>query len=152
MVYNVYKIQFFKSSYELIDEYEKLSEYEKEKISELDVKGFFDHDDEFNRYTLYVITTPSEINSYLSVLVNNLIKYQLHNLSDDLLKNKIDLEIDLANQVSALNSIKYSFFIDDVNNWIYQNLDIDMVLDRISEVGMDSLRSVEKKFLKEYKS
>lgn len=149
---SVYKIQFFKSSYELNEEYEKLSEHEKEKISELDAEGFFDYDDEFDRYTVYVITTSREINSYLSILGNNLIKYQLHNLSDDLLKDKVDLEMDLAGQISTLNSIKYSFFIDDVNSWIYQNLDIDMVLDRISEVGMDSLRSVEKEFLKEYKA
>jgi len=30
------------------------------------------------------------------------------------------------------------------------NLDIDMVLDRISEVGIDFLKSVEKEFLKNY--
>lgn len=148
---SVYKIQFFKSSYELNEEYEKLSEHEKEKISELDAEGFFDYD-EFDRYTVYVITTSREINRYLSILGNNLIKYQLHNLSDDLLKDKVDLEMDLAGQINTLNSIKYSFFIDDVNSWIYQNLDIDMVLDRISEVGIDSLRSVEKEFLKEYKA
>ena len=148
---SVYKIQFFKSSYQLNEEYEKLSEHEKEKISELDAEGFFDYDDDKERYTVYVITTSNEINSYLSILGNNLIKYQLSDLSNDLLKNKVDLEIDLSSQINTLNSIKYSFFIDDVNSWIYQNLDIDMVLDRISEVGMGSLREVEKEFLKEYK-
>ena len=148
---SVYKIQFFKSSYQLNEEYEKLSEHEKEKISELDAEGFFDYDDDKERYTVYVITTSNEINSYLSILGNNLIKYQLSDLSNDILKNKVDLEIDLSSQINTLNSIKYSFFIDDVNSWIYQNLDIDMVLDRISEVGMGSLREVEKEFLKEYK-
>lgn len=148
---SVYKIQFFKSSYQLNEEYEKLSEHEKEKISELDAEGFFDYDDDNDRYTFYVITTSNEISSYLSILDNNLIKYQLSDLSNDLLKNKVDLEIDLASQINTLNSIKYSFFIDDVNSWIYQNIDIDMVLDRISEVGINSLREVEKEFLKEYK-
>jgi hypothetical protein len=148
---SVYKVQFFKSSYQLSEEYEKLSEHEKEKISELEAEGFFDYDDDKERYTIYVITTSNDINSYLSILGNNFIKYKISDLSNDLLKNKVNLEIDLASQINTLNSIKYSFFIDDINNWIYQNLDIDMILDRISEVGMSSLREVEKEFLKEYK-
>jgi hypothetical protein len=49
-----------------------------------------------------------------------------------------------------LNSIKWSFFIDDLNEWIINNLDIDIVLDRISEVGIDSLTEIEKEFLKTY--
>jgi hypothetical protein len=151
MEFSVYKIQFFKSSYELNEEYEKLSEHEKEKISDLDAEAFFDYDDK-DRYTVYVITTSKEINSYLSILGNNLIEYKLYDLSSDLLNGNIDLEIDLISQINTLNSIKYSFFIDDINDWIYQNLDIDMILDRISEVGMESLRSIEKEFLKEYKA
>ena len=54
--------------------------------------------------------------------------------------------------LSTTNSLKYSFFIDDLNDWISINLDIDTVLDRISEVGIDNLSLVEKKFLKNYNS
>jgi hypothetical protein len=54
--------------------------------------------------------------------------------------------------LSTTNSIKYSFFIDDVNEWVYNNLEIDMILDRISEVGMNSLSQIEKDFLKNYHS
>lgn len=32
-----------------------------------------------------------------------------------------------------------------------ENLDIDIVLDRISEVGIDNLSQIEKDFLKNYK-
>ena len=42
--------------------------------------------------------------------------------------------------------------MDDLDEWIYDNLDIDIVLDRISDVGMESLKKVEKEFLKNYKS
>lgn len=148
---NVYKIQFFKSSSQLSDDYENLSEYEKERISELKADGFFDYDDN-GKYTVYVITTPTEINSYLGILSNNLINYELYDISNGVLKSKIDLEDELSYQINGINSIKWSFFIDDINSWIYKNLDIDMVLDRISEVGMNSLREIEKEFLKEYKA
>ena len=40
--------------------------------------------------------------------------------------------------------------MDDLESWIYDNLEIDIVLDRITEVGMDSLKDVEKNFLKNY--
>ena len=41
--------------------------------------------------------------------------------------------------------------MDDLDNWILHNLDIDTVLDRITEVGIDSLKPIETKFLKNYK-
>ena len=37
-----------------------------------------------------------------------------------------------------------SFFVDDLNDWIYNNLDIDTILDRINLVGIDSLTKIEK--------
>ncbi len=146
----VYKIQFYKSSYQLNDEYERLSEHEKERISELDAEGFFDYNDDDDKYTVYVITTPLEIKQYLSILANNLVKYDLFDLSKDVLFNKIDLNEVLKDQINTTNSIKYSFFVDDVNGWVYQNLDMDTVLDRISDVGIDGLTDVEKDFLKMY--
>ena len=49
------------------------------------------------------------------------------------------------------NQVKYTFFVEDVDEWIYNNLDIDTVLDRISEVGsVDSLTKIEKEFLETY--
>ena len=145
----VYKIQFYKSSYQLNDEYERLSDHEKERISELDAEGFFDYDDDDN-YTVYVITTPLEIKQYLGILANNLVKYDLFDISKDVLLNKTDLSDILKNQINTTNSIKYSFFCDDIDSWVYQNLDMDTVLDRISDVGIDRLTDVEKDFLKIY--
>ena len=39
--------------------------------------------------------------------------------------------------------------MDDLNNWIYSKLDLDIILDMISSKGIDSLREVDKRFLKE---
>jgi hypothetical protein len=68
-------------------------------------------------------------------------------LSKDILKSKINLEEELESEINTMNSVKYSFFIDDLDEWIYRNLDMDTVLDRISESGMDSLTDMEKLFL-----
>ena len=42
-------------------------------------------------------------------------------------------------------------FLDDIDDWIYHNLEIDIVLDRITEVGINSLKEVERNYLKSYK-
>lgn len=143
----VYRINFGKSSFDLNDEYDRLSDYEKEKISELDAESFFDCDDDSENYVCYVITSPLEIKSYLGILSNNLINVKCDNLSKDILKGKINLEEELRSQLSTINSVKYSFFIDDLNEWIYNNLDLDTVLDRISESGINSLTDTERLFL-----
>ena len=75
----------------------------------------------------------------------------MSDLSNDILKFKIDLETELKPLLSTINSIKYSFFIDDINDWILQNLNIDDVLDRISELGtVEHLSEIEKEFLKNF--
>lgn len=146
----VFKVQFYKSSYQLNDEYDRLSYIEMDRIAELDSESFFDFDDDNNRYTIYVITTLLEIKQYLCILANNFIKYELTDISNEILNNRIDLGENLKEQLNTINSIKYSFFIDDIDSWIYQNIDMDIILDRISEFGIKSLTSVEKDYLKAY--
>lgn len=146
----VYKITFGKNAFDLNEEYDRLSEYEKERISDLDAEAFFDCGDSKDRYVCYVITKPLEMKSYTSILNSNLIEHKFVDLSKDILSNKVDLEMELSHQLTTTNSIKYSYFIDELNEWIYKNLDMDTVLDRISESGMDSLKDVEKLFLNNY--
>lgn len=145
----VYKIKFGKSSYELVDDYDRLSDYEKERISELDAESFFDCDDNGN-YICYVITSPLEIRSYLQILETNLIGATCDDLSTTILKSKINIETELKPKLNSENLIKYDFFIEDLNDWIYENLDMDTVLDKISSSGMSSLSDVEKLFLQNY--
>lgn len=145
----VYKIKFTKSSFELNDDYERLSDYEKDIISELNTESFFDYENEIGNYVCYVITIPTELDRYLKILRNNLIEYEYFDLSKPVLKNEINLEL-LEDKLDSNNYFKYDFFMDDLESWIYDNLEIDIVLDRITEVGMDSLKDVEKNFLKNY--
>lgn len=149
---HIFKIKFETTSYELNDEYDRLSEHEKERISDLDAESFFDYQDHMDRYVCYIICKPTEIQKYSSVLIKNLIMHSITDLSQDILKFKINLEEELKPLLSTVNSIKYSFFIDDINDWLLENLDIDVVLDRILEVGsVDKLGDVEKEFLKNFK-
>jgi hypothetical protein len=151
MMDHVYRIKFDKSSFDLNDEYERLSDHEKQKISNLDAESFFDYQDYKDRYICYVICKPTEIQKYSSILIQNLISHEISDLSKDILKFKIDLELELKPLLSTINSIKYSFFIDDINDWILQHLNIDDILDRISELGnVDKLSEVEKEFLKNF--
>ncbi len=148
---HVYKIMFEKSSSGLNDEYERLSEHEKQKISDLDAESFFDYQDYKDRYICYVICKPTELQKYSDIRINNLIIHAISDLSNDILEFKIDLEDELKPLLSTINSIKYSFFIDDVNDWIFEHLNIDNVLDRISALGsVDKLSTIEKEFLKNF--
>lgn len=146
----VYKIIFNKSAFDLNEDYERLSDLEKEKISELNADSYFDYEDK-NGYICFVITTPIEMDKYFEVLSNNYIEYKSVNLSNDILNKKLDIVSDLKKNVNSSNHIKWEFFVEDINYWIMENLDIDIVLDRISEVGIDNLSQIEKDFLKNYK-
>lgn len=149
MANRVYKIRYSKSSLELNEDYDCLSDYEKEAISELDAEGFFDYEDN-NIYCCYVISTPIEVAKYSKILTNNLIAHECLDLSQDIIYNKIDVEYELEDKLDEKNLFKYDFFLEDINSWIYNNLEIDIVLDRITDVGIDSLKQVEKDFLKHY--
>jgi hypothetical protein len=149
MAKRVYKIRYSKSSLELNEDYDCLSDYEKEAISELDAEGFFDYEDN-NIYCCYVISTPIEVAKYSKILTNNLIAHECLDLSKDIIYNKIDVEYELEDKLDEKNLFKYDFFLEDINSWIYNNLEIDIVLDRITDVGIDSLKQVEKDFLKHY--
>lgn len=147
----VYRVEFSKSSIELNDDYEILSDHEKEWISQLDAESFFDYNNKDNNYICFVITTPLEIKKYLEILAKNFIESKCEDLSKKILTSEIDLSEILRKNITPLNSVKWSFFLEDLENWILSNLEIDMVLDRISEVGgIKKLSKIEKEFLKNF--
>lgn len=147
----IYKIKFSKSTFDLNEDYERLSDYEKERVAELDAESYFDYEDDDDKYVCFIITSPLEMKCYLEILSKNLIGFESLDISKDILSHKIDLNIELKGIINTLNSIKWSFFIDDVDEWIESNLDIDTILDRISELGgVDKLSNTEKNFLKNH--
>ena len=97
-----------------------------------------------------MICQPTELEKYSEILSSNLVTHTITDLTLSILKFEIDLESELNPLLSTVNSIKYSFFIDDINSWLLQNLDMDIILDRILDIGIDNLSNVEKEFLKNY--
>lgn len=146
----IYKIVFNQNIEELNNQYDRLSDYEQERISELDAFTYFDYM-ENDKYFFYVATLPMELNKYVDILKNNLISFDYYDITNDVLLGNIDLATELSNKINKDNLIKWDFFIQDINSWIMENLDIDMVLDKILQVGIDNLTDIEKTFLKNYK-
>jgi aromatic ring-opening dioxygenase LigB subunit len=147
----VFKINFYKSTGELEDLYDYFSELDKEKLNDLDTESYFDYDDLDGNYTLLIIASHIEVDKYIKIIRDNNLKVDYLDISNDILKSKYDLESDLFYLINEENEIKFDFFIHDLNNWILENLDIDYVLDRISEVGINNLSKIEKEFLENYK-
>jgi hypothetical protein len=147
----VFKINFYKSTAELEDLYDYFSELDKEKLNELDTESYFDYDDLSGNYTLLIIASHIEVDKYIKIIRDNNLKVDYLDISNDILKFKYNLESDLFYLISDENEIKFDFFIHDLNNWILENLYIDNVLDRISEIGIDNLSKIEKEFLENYK-
>jgi hypothetical protein len=145
----VYKFNFFKSGYDLNDDYERLSDIDKERIADMQADSFMEYEED-GKYAFFIIAEPTEIKKYTNILDENLVPYNVKNISNDVLKNTFNIENYISSDTDSFNSLRYKFFIDDLNDWIYNNLDIDTILDRISSVGMKSLTKVEKKFLKNY--
>lgn len=149
---NVYQIKFTKSSFELDKEYERLSEHEKVEIASMTPDSFFDFNDNNSKYRLYIIFSPIQIERYSKILDNNLIEHTISNLSDSILENKFCIDSEFRPFTNALNRFKWNSFKIKIDDWIYDNLDMDLVLDRIGQCGMDNLRPVEKKFLRNYQN
>jgi hypothetical protein len=149
MVSRVYVFTFNDNIEILNNHYDRLSDYEQERISELDAISYFDYIED-NKYFFYVITSPNEIKNYVQILENNIINFKMTDISDDIVCSKIELSDEISEKIISDNLIKWEFFIEDIKEWILENLNIDLVLDRISEVGIVNLTELEKTFLKNY--
>ena len=145
-----YKIQFTKNSYDLNAEYDKLSEHEKESISDNLSDSYFEFNNDFGYYVIYIMLNPLDAKKYTKILYNNLINHNIIDISKDLLYG-MDFEKELKKHVNGLNRFRWNNFNKKITEWILSNLDIDIVLDRISNVGIEGLNKIEKKFLDNYK-
>jgi hypothetical protein len=143
---SIYKISFKK----ILTTYSTITEVDLDKIASLDIESSFDYEKD-GLYYCYVITTEIEINKYKKILEKNLINFTCEDVSDIIIKNDYDISY-IKNYLDDDNHYIYEIFLHDLNCWIYSKLDIDIILDMISFKGIDSLRQVDKKFLKDYES
>jgi hypothetical protein len=139
---SIYKISFKK----ILTTYYTITEVDLDKIASLDIESSFDYEKD-GLYYCYVITTEIEINKYKKILEKNLINFTCEDVSEIILKNDYDISY-IKNYLDDDNHYIYEIFLHDLDRWIYSKLDIDTVLDMISFKGIDSLRPVDKLFLK----
>lgn len=148
----VYRVIFNKTSFELDKDYERFSEQEKQAISSMNPDSFFDFNTK-DKYTLYLIFSPIDIEKYSKILDNNLIEHTTEDVSESILLNTFCIDSGLKPFVNALNRFRWNSYKTKLDEWIYENLDMDLVLDRIGQCGgMDNLRPVEKKFLRNFQN
>jgi len=139
----VYKISFKK----ILSTYSTISELDLDKIAALDIENSFDYEIE-GLYYCYVITTKVEMNKYVKILEKNLINFDCIDISESLIKNEYDISY-ISDHLDHENYYIYEIFLEDYNRWLYSRLDLDIILDMISSKGINSLRDIDKKFLKE---
>lgn len=145
-MFRVYKFKFIKPPDELNYDYERFSDIDKQKLANINMNSFIDYEED-NHYAFFIIAEPIEIDKYVQLLNNNLIKSEYKDISNDVLKGEIIIECELE-----YNGVfDYYFFTRCLDEWIYQNLNIDIILDKISFTGIESLTKIEKEFLKNYK-
>ena len=75
---SVFKFNFTKSPFDLNEDYDRLSDIDKETIADMDADSFIDYEENDN-YAFFLIAEPTEVEKYTKVLDENLIDYYIHN-------------------------------------------------------------------------
>jgi hypothetical protein len=146
----IFKLKFNFCDEDLEDHFISFSEEDQDDIEDLVAETFFDFHDDNDHYNCIMISTQSDVETYRDILNSNQVYFKIYDLSDGVINNKIDIESDYRRYINSENFMEWEFFINGINRWMLSELEIDNVLDRISEVGMDKLTKIEKYFLKNY--
>ena len=141
----LYKLTFNNRFFE--EFYDSLSDLDKQKINSIDVVSSF-HYEELDNHYLFMLMLPSDLKNYKNVLNNNLIPYLCEDIGKSVINNQISLEEELLEFSDPLTYRDYDNFIYELNIWMLDNLNLDDILDRINLYGIDTLRPIDKEFLK----
>lgn len=127
---NVYKISSNLTESENDKIYNNLSRENKKKISDLN-EGVLNNDifDEFGHMTSYMICDKEVIDFIVDIFCENEVKYKVEDITKLFLYGQVKIED------------------NDFQNFLKENLDIDTILDKINEVGINSLTDLDKEIL-----
>ena len=127
---NVYKISSNLTESENDKIYNNLSRENKKKISDLN-EGVLNNDifDEFGHMTSYMICDKEVIDFIVDIFCENEVKYKVEDITKLFLYGQVKIED------------------NDFQNFLKENLDIDTILDKINEIGINSLTDLDKKIL-----
>lgn len=147
----IYKVEFSESLLSLDDKYINFDKDDLDEILLLDALSYLDYEDKNGNYICFIITYKSEIDKYTEVLNRNNINFTINDISEEILNSNYDKLDTSLEYMTNDNSVIYDIFDEDLYDWVYDNLDIDRVLDRINEVGLEHLNHIEQDFLENYK-
>ena len=147
MRYTLQKIEFCRSTEDVSRDYIYLSDIDKIRISQLEILSSFDYQDNHGNYNCFLLISNRDIITYLAILEKNFIPHFCHDVSKVIIQNKTNLEKYLNKYLDRFNKESHIEFIEEVNMWIQQNLNLDIILDMISEKGIESLRPMDKEYL-----
>jgi hypothetical protein len=71
--------------------------------------SFFDYENQNKNYTCYLIVNSVELKKIYKYTTNNLIEHKCTNISDDIIKGRIDIRKDIDDKITELNYYKYDF-------------------------------------------
>lgn len=143
----LYKLSFNTDIPYLNEIYGLLTDLEKERIYSFNVSSSFYYNNN-NRYIGFLLIPHSEMKEYEFILSSNLIPYLCEDYSDLVINNEINLESELEQYADFHNYTDYDNFIYEMNSWILKNLNLDSILDRINLYGVETLRPIDKEYLK----
>jgi hypothetical protein len=127
---SVYKISSNLTESENDRIYNSLSRENKKKISELnDIVLNNDVIDEFGHITSYMVCDKDVIDFIVNLFNENAVSYKVEDITKLFLYGQVEIED------------------KDFQNFLKENLDIDTILDKINEIGINSLTDLDKKIL-----
>jgi hypothetical protein len=127
---SVYKISSNLTESENDRIYNSLSRENKKKISELnDIVLNNDVIDEFGHITSYMVCDKDVIDFIVNLFNENAVNYKVEDITKLFLYGQVKIED------------------KDFQNFLKENLDIDTILDKINEIGINSLTDLDKKIL-----
>lgn len=103
-----------------------------------------------NNYTILILAEMDGINNFKLFLDENNIPYICKDISDDVLSGDIDVKEIIYNSLDEFNYEISDLFLEELEEWIYQNTNLDIILDKISSKGIEILSEKEKKYLENY--
>jgi hypothetical protein len=127
---NVYKISSNLTESENDKIYNNLSRENKKKISELN-EVILNNDvfDEFGHMTSYMVCEKDVIDFIVDLFHENEVKYKIEDITKLFLYGQVKIED------------------KDFQDFLKENLDIDTILDKINEIGIESLSDLDKQIL-----
>lgn len=129
--------------------YESMDEYEKDRQGSIEVRASIECYTD-TQYFCFMIVDDESKDMYENILETNNISYICNDITEDVINNERDILTFINKNVGEYFHYEYCEFKEEVDLWIYENLSIDVILDRINTYGMDTLRDIDYVFLEDF--